>query len=679
MRLSFCLLVVSMVFNYSWESEAQSFWKEYGTLTDTGALHSGLLYSRKNNGLFVSTYNMGIFKNDFSDTTWHHVLSLPKDQPLFSLYESKNGYLFAGGFGQIFRSDPAGEKWNEIPINFTHVKSFAEDMNGRLFLCSADSGGVLRSEDSGQTWKLYVNGLPSNYVNNIAGDGKGNILCTVINDRTDIHGGLFYLNSSANQWVKKNISIILDDNNLYTVKVNSIQSITITPGGTVYLSLDGGILDFAISGVFKNSMSGILAGSVWNFETWNDTANSAITLTFDQFFGSESGHVFASRISASTTGVYSKMQYSHKWFDCSAGLPPFRRVKGYFTETLDGTVFVTTDFSNRVSFTSESKPGKIPQIIRFNAPAPARLYESAPLSASSSSGIPVGFKSMNSGKARIEGNSAHTLGLGDVVIKAFVDGNNAFYYEEESQVLTINKARNEIIIEPLLNPTEGDSALLVTARATSGEAVQLSVTRGNAWFGDNKIYYQDPGRIQFMATEPGNATYEAADTVWTELCINPKKPYIVSDTLSANIVLTSSSETGNQWFLNSTPLGQEERSIIPLAAGIYTLQINTDGCLSALSEPFLFSVTDIKEPAPLSPIMIYPQPFHDKLFIRFKDPDAKSLIRITIIDCLGNSIISRKEAAEDNIVIATGHLFPGWYILHIAAGDKTWYAKIIRN
>jgi hypothetical protein len=245
MRLSFCFLVVSIAFNYCWESEAQSFWKEYGTLTDTGALHSGLLYSRKNNNLFVSTYNMGIFKNDISDSTWHHVLSLPKDQPVFSLYESKNGYLFAGGFGKIFRSDPAGEKWNEIPINFTHVKGFAEDNNGSLFLCSADSGGVLRSDDSGQTWKLYVKGLPSNYVNNIAGDGKGNILCTVINDWTDIHGGLFYLNSSTNQWVKKNISVILDDNNLYTVKVNSIQSITITPGGTIYLSLDGGILDFA--------------------------------------------------------------------------------------------------------------------------------------------------------------------------------------------------------------------------------------------------------------------------------------------------------------------------------------------------------------------------------------------------------------------------------------------------
>jgi hypothetical protein len=679
MQTSFHLITISMAFTFCLQSAAQSFWKGSGAVTDTGALHSGLLYSRPINALFVSTFNMGIFRNDGKDSTWHHVLSLPKDQPVFSLYQSKNGYLFAGGYGKIFRSDPAGEKWNEIPINFTQVKGFAEDLNGNLFLCSADSGGILRSDDNGQSWKPFVNGLPSNYVNNIAGDRNGNILCTVINDRTDIHGGLFCLNSSTNQWVKKNISVVLDDNTLYTVKVNSIQSVAFTPGGMVYLSLDGGILNFAIYGLFKNSIAGVLAGSAWMRETWNDTLTSPITLQFDQLFASETGHIFASRISSSLPGVYSKMKYSPDWFECSAGLPPVTKVKGYFAESGDGTVFVTTGFSNRIFLTGESKPGKKSQNIRFNALAPTRLYESAILSASSSSELLVRFKSMNTDKARIDGNSVHALGLGEVAIKAWVNGNDTLYYDETSQVLTINKARNEIQIEPLQSFPEGDSSLNVSARATSGEAVKLTITRGNAWFRGTKISYQGPGKIQFIATEPGNDTYEAADTVWTELCVFPKKPFILSDTLSGTVLLSSSSERGNQWFVNNTRTGQEERSITPLIPGNYTLQINIDGCLSEFSEPFVFSVTGTKDPGAENPFIAYPQPVHEKLFIKLKEPGAKTPVRIFVIDCLGNIIISQDEHVQGPVTLDMSDLLPGWYILQIAADDKIHYTKIIKN
>lgn len=678
MRLLFLLPTITMAFNAWLEGEAQSFWKGAGAITDAKALHSGILYSRHTKGLFVSTYNMGIFKKDKTDSTWHQVLSLPKDRPVISLYESKNGYLYAGGFGRIYRSDPAGEKWNEIPLNFTLVKGFAEDINGRLYLCSADSGGILRSDDNGLTWKQDVNGLPSKYVNNIASDPKGNVFCTVINDKTDIHGGLFALNSAANLWVKKNISVILD-NTFYTVKVNSIQSVTVTPGGMIYLSLDGGIVNFEISGIFKNTVSGALAGSVWKRETWTDTTTSAITLQFDKLFATETGHFFAGRISASVPGVYAKMKYSPGWFECSAGLPPVARVKGYFTEVDDGTVLVTTDFSNRVYFTNESKPGKKPQEIRFQAPAPARLYESSELNASSSSGLPVNFKSMHPEKARTDGNRVYALGLGNAVIKAWTDGNDTLYYSESSRVLSVSKARNEIILEPLNNPAEGDSSLEVTARATSGEAVQLAVTTGNAWFEGNRIHFRGPGRIGFMATEPGNATYDAADTVWAELCITPEKPYITSDTLSGTLLLRSSSEDGNRWFLNNTRLEQEERTISPATAGIYTLQINIDGCLSPFSEPFAYSVTGINDPAQKGPFIAWPQPFQDKLFIGHIDSAPQTSMVATVIDCLGNTVITKKIKDEKPVILDTGQLLPGWYILQIEAGDKISRSKIIRN
>jgi hypothetical protein len=675
MKFSSTFLIFVMVFIGSPQLTAQSFWKGYGKITDTMAWHSGLLYSRENNSLFVSTYNMGIFKGT-KDSTWLHVLSLPKDQPLLSLYESNNGYLFAGGFGKIFRSDPPGEKWMEVPLNFTYVKSFAEDLHGNLFLCSADSGGILRSSDNGLTWKSFVNGLPSNYVTHIISDGHGNILCTLDNDRTDIHGGLFYLDPSTNQWVKKNITVKLD-NVLYSVKVNSTSSLTITPGGTVYLSLDGGIMDFALFGIFKNSVSGILAGSVWEPESWNDTDNSPITLRFDQIFASQNGHIFSSRISSTTTGIYSKMKYSSKWIDCNGGLSPAYRVKSYFTEGPDGTIYVTSDISNRIFLTKESIPGKKPQNIQFDVLAPARLYEYATLNASSSSGLAVQFTSMNTDRARIEGNRMQALGLGAVVIKAYADGNDTWYYNEESQILTIDKARNEIYIEPLPDQTEGENSLEVTARATSGEAVQLVVTHGNAWFEGTKIYYGGAGRIIFMATEEGNNTYEAADTVWMEFCINPNKPIILSDTLSGNVRLSSSRETGNRWYLNNSLLGHEDKILTPVSPGIYTVQVDIEGCLSPVSEPYYFLVTDIKQSSRESPFIVYPQPSHDRLFIKYRGNMTAEPVRITLVNSQGNIVLSKKENAQNIISTDIRELSPGLYVLELSTRDKSYFVKII--
>jgi hypothetical protein len=677
MKFLSSFLFIELVFICGAELTAQSFWKGYGEITDTIAWHSGLLYSRENNSLFVSTYNMGIFKGT-RDSTWLHVLTLPKDQPILSLYESKNGYLFAGGLGKIFRSDPPGEKWMEVPLNFTYVKSFAEDLHGNLYLCSADSGGILQSTDNGLTWKTFVNGLPTNYVTNLISDGHGNILCTLDNDRTDVHGGLFYLNPLTNQWIKKNITVELD-NVLYSVKVNSISSLTITPGGIVYLSLDGGIMDFALFGIFKNSVSGILAGSVWEPESWNETGNSPITLRFDQIFASQAGHIFSSRISSSTPGVYSKMKYSSKWIDCNGGLSPAYRVKSYFTEGADGTIYITSDFSNRIFLTKESIPGKKPQNIEFDELAPARLYEYATLNASSSSGLTVHFTSMNTDRARIERNRVQALGLGVVVIKAYADGNDTWYYNEESQVLTIDKASNEIYIEPLPDQTEGGNYPDVIARATSGEAVRLAVTHGNAWFEGTKIYYEGAGRIIFMATEEGNNTYEAADTVWMEFCINPNKPFILSDTLSGNVRLSSTGETGNRWYLNNSLLGHEDKILTPVSPGIYTVQVDIEGCFSPVSEPYYFLVTDIKQSSPENPFIVYPQPSHGRLFIKHRGVMTNEPVRITLMDSRGNTVLSQEENDQNIISTDVRELPPGLYVLEFSAGDKTYYVKIILN
>ncbi|HNT93848.1 MAG TPA: hypothetical protein PKJ71_09150, partial [Bacteroidales bacterium] len=70
---------------------AQSFWKISGVETDATAQHSGILYSQIRKAIFVSTYNMGIFRSADKGASWDHVLDLPKDQPVTALFASADG------------------------------------------------------------------------------------------------------------------------------------------------------------------------------------------------------------------------------------------------------------------------------------------------------------------------------------------------------------------------------------------------------------------------------------------------------------------------------------------------------------------------------------------------------------------------------------------------------------
>lgn len=278
----------------TWNSTAQSFWKKHGAISNTNALHSGILYSHRTNALFVSTYNMGILRSTDNGNNWQHVLSLPKEQPVFTLFESEKGYLFGGSRGKVFCSDPTGEKWDEIHIDFTDIKNFAEDSNGNLFLCSIDSGGILKSEDNGRNWVPCNQGLPSNFVNNLVSDGNGNLYCTILNEKSDAHGGLYIWESDINEWTKREIKLKIE-NSVYTVKVINIRSLVVTADESMYLSIDGVITNYSVTGILKNSLSGLVNQDVWKHVSWNDKVDSLVTLQFDRLFATKTGHVFGSR------------------------------------------------------------------------------------------------------------------------------------------------------------------------------------------------------------------------------------------------------------------------------------------------------------------------------------------------------------------------------------------------
>ncbi|MBN1180870.1 MAG: T9SS type A sorting domain-containing protein [Bacteroidales bacterium] len=669
------ILSLLILLTFTLGLRAQSFWKSVGVETHENALHSGISYSSSHGTIFVSTYNMGIFRSTNKGATWDHILALPKDQTVTTLFTSKNGTLFGGGAGKIFRSETNGEKWDEIPIDFIRIRRFVEDHNGYLFVCSADSGGILRSEDNGISWTKSTNGLPTNYVNNIAGDGNGNLFCTLLTDENDKHGGLFFWNEQQNQWLRKEIKLNLNDTE-YVIKVSQILDIDFTPSSEIIISLDGVASNFFVGGLFRNSVSGAIANNYWQQENWNDTIPSPFGLIMNGIFPTSTGHVFANRISSTSAGVYAKMAYTQQWISRNENIPETRNVKGFFCETPEGTVYLTTEFSNKLLVTNESEPGKKYFKISYGQLKPMKLYEYQNIHAASASGQVVNYISMDN-KTNIEGNVIRAIGLGNALIKAYTEGNDSMYFSSEIISLSIAKAENNIIMEDPGVIVEGDTSNYLNASATSGEEVIFEVIDGHAYFERNRLIYGSPGEITFIATEPGNDTYEQADTVWMKICIYPKKPIIIADTVSGTVKLISSNEINNRWYVNDIFSGYTDNTIYPEITGIYTLQVFSDVCFSEFSEPYQHLATGIDPVSDLE-LLVFPNPFHDKLSIQMTPKkNSQKDIQYNIMDITGKVLLIGKCERHLTILDLKG-FEPGWYVLNLTQKQYSEFFKILK-
>ncbi len=113
---------------------AQSFWKISGVETDANALHSGILYSHNPEAIFISTYNMGIFRSADKGTSWDHVLDLPKDQPV-----TESGLLI---FPIPFR-DKLSIRLNPKESLAAKTQYSITDFSGKLLLIGEQEGDLI--------------------------------------------------------------------------------------------------------------------------------------------------------------------------------------------------------------------------------------------------------------------------------------------------------------------------------------------------------------------------------------------------------------------------------------------------------------------------------------------------------------------------------------------------------
>lgn len=151
---------------------------------------------------------------------------------------------------------------------------------------------------------------------------------------------------------------------------------------------------------------------------------------------------------------------------------------------------------------------------------------------------------------------------------------------------------------------------------------------------------------------------------------NPSSPTIVDN---AGTLESSYTGSGNQWYLNGSPIGGATNdNYTPTQGGLYTVvYTDANGCTST-SAAFI-STVGLEEDVQIN-FSIYPNPVSEKLTI-----DAAAVVKagIQLMDLSGRLVMNTKMN-QSQLVLDLSGLADGVYMIKINYGGKTITRKIVK-
>jgi hypothetical protein len=175
--------------------------------------------------------------------------------------------------------------------------------------------------------------------------------------------------------------------------------------------------------------------------------------------------------------------------------------------------------------------GKADQQITFDALANrTALDPDFNVSATASSNLPVAFSAV--GNCTVNGTLVHLTGAGQCTITATQNGNADYNAAAaEARTFSIGKADQQITFDALANKTLGDADLNVSATTSSNLTIAFAAS-GNCTITGTQVHLTAAGVCTITASQPGDATYNAAAPVAREFSIGKANQQITFEALS---------------------------------------------------------------------------------------------------------------------------------------------------
>lgn len=245
----------------------------------------------------------------------------------------------------------------------------------------------------------------------------------------------------------------------------------------------------------------------------------------------------------------------------------------------------------------------------------------------------------------------------------------------------------------LVKPTVTQSATITADKLNicSNESVTFSLTGTNngtapniSWFRNGQLQGSGPA-IQLNGFNSGDVVNATVQVGTTTLCVSNN--IITTNNLTINVTpqpakptitqiagdLISSSATGNQWFNNGTAItGATARVYHPIVNGLYSVQVNQNGCISPMSDPINLKIEGINN--------IYPVPNDGNMNFDIYAPPGVTNYSASLFSSVGELVkqdVQTVAPGLNRINIKWKGLASGVYNLKVMVGTQTYTKRII--
>jgi hypothetical protein len=357
-------------------------------------------------------------------------------------------------------------------------------------------------------------------------------------------------------------------------------------------------------------------------------------------------------------------------------------INGTGSAVITATQTGKTNYNPAANVSQTLMVAKANQTIAFGV-LPSKIYGDAPfiLAATSSSGLATTYTSSDPGVATMTGGEITINGTGSVVITATQTG-NANYNPATGvpQTLIVAKANQSIAFAPITTKTIGESPFTLVASSSSSLQVEFSTASDKVAIIGSQVTIVKPGSVSISANQVGNNNYNTANQVWQTFCVNPAKPTVnASNQSNGAISLTSSSNTGNQWYLNgSTINGATSASYNATESGKYTVIVTADDCSSLPSSDQAVVVTGGLLENELTSFIIYPNPVRNFLYVKPVGFEESALFEVNILDLQGRQVGNQSLRGTQEAVDVEA-LAAGVYLIEVSQGNIRFRAKVVKE
>jgi len=238
----------------------------------------------------------------------------------------------------------------------------------------------------------------------------------------------------------------------------------------------------------------------------------------------------------------------------------------------------------------------------------------------------------------------------------------------QGKLVKVGKDHQVITFDAIPTKAMNDPPFNLIASVSSGKPIDFIAQNGHLLIDGNIATLSTPGREEVLATQAGDEFCYPVSTEQT-FCIKPPKPSVTQSVSGGEVMLTSSANSGNQWYFNDTEIsGAMAKTYVATLDGGYSVKVTIDDCESEVSETSAVVITGITDEINSKEIStVFPNPTNSSISLKLIDGKAS---KILAFDALGRQQSIQFIQETEYLKADVQNLSAGPYIMKIFLNDR---------